>query len=179
MPAFVRTIKAKSVTPGELFEFNRSIEYKGETLSLLKIKGRNSQAYKVKVFQDLNNDLKMTKSDIIFKGEILPGYHNSDSNQWPIDELTNFVGTVKLTKQMHSCEWDMQKEEKKRDKNMVACTRDYVPTVHELMLKSELSGVKYYALPVGKFATEDCYPLPDDSIPVNTTPLYASPVLFC
>ena len=157
MPAFVRTIKAKSVAPGELFEFNKSIEYKGEILGLLKFKEKTSQIYKVKVFQDLNNDQKMSMSDIIFKGEVVPGYYDTEAQEWTLDDLTNFVGTVKLTKQMHSCEWDMQKAEKKGDEDIVACTRDYIPTVYELMVKPDASGMKYDALPVGKFATEDCY----------------------
>jgi len=157
MPAFVRTIKAKSVEPGELFEFNKSIEYRGETLSLLKFKKKTPQVYKVKVFQDLNNDQRMTRSDIIFKGEVVPGYYDSEAQKWTLDDLTNFVGTVKLTKQMHSCEWETQKAEKKTDKEMVACTRDFIPTVYAFMVKPDASGIKYDALPVGKFATQDCY----------------------
>ena len=99
----------------------------------------------------------MSKSDIIFKGEVVPGYYDTEAQEWTLDDFTNFVGTVKLTKQMHSCEWDMQKAEKKGDKDSVACTRDYIPTVYELMVKPDASGMKYDALPVGKFATEDCY----------------------
>ena len=178
MPAFVRTIKAKSVEPGKLFEFNKSIEYKGETLGLLKLKRKNLQVYKAKVYQDLNNDLKMTKSDIIFKGEIVPGYYDDDTSQWILDDLTNFVGTVRVTKQMHSCDWHMQKAEKKGNEDIVACTKDYVLRTHELMIKSEQSGIKYNAMPLGDFASE-CYAESDDSIPVNTTPIYASPVTLC
>ena len=168
MPAFVRTIKAKSVTPGQLFEFNKSIDYKGETLGLLKIKKKTSQVYKVRVFQDLNNDLKMTKKDIIFKGEVAPGYYDTESNQLILDDLTNFVGTVKLKKQMHSCEWDLQKQMKKKDAEdpeMIACTTDYIPTIYELTLKSTSSGIKHSVWPVGKYASEDCYAQSDGSSP--------------
>ena len=166
MPAFVRTIKAQSVAPGDFFEFNKSIEYKGEKLGLLEIKYKKSGIYRIKVYQDLNNDQKMTKSDLIFKGEIYGGVcPPNEICLLAVDHITNFTGTVKLSKQMHSCEWDMQKEEKKRDKDMVACTRDFVPTVYELMLKHSSTGRKIYPLPVGKFANEDCYSVLDDGNP--------------
>ena len=160
MPAKIRTIKAVTyfdANYSSFFEFNKSINYKGETLSQLKLREKNPGVFKVKVFQDLNGDGVMTKSDLIFEGKI--------KNVEDTDDLTNFMGTIKLKKQMHSCEWDMQKEEKKRDKDMVACTRDFVPTVYELMLKHSSTGRKIYPLPVGKFANEDCYSVLDDGNP--------------
>ena len=91
MPAKIRTIKAGSVFNGEVFEFNRSINYKGKKLSRFKLKEKQPGHFQVKVFQDLNGDGKMTKSDLIFKGKI--------KNAKDTDDLTNFIGSIKLKKQ--------------------------------------------------------------------------------
>ena len=102
MPAKIRTIKAVTyfdANYSSFFEFNKSINYKGETLSQLKLREKNPGVFKVKVFQDLNGDGVMTKSDLIFKGKI--------KNVEDTDDLTNFIGTIKLKKQMHRCEWDL------------------------------------------------------------------------
>ena len=95
MPAKIRTIKAVTyfdANYSSFFEFNKSINYKGETLSQLKLREKNPGVFKVKVFQDLNGDGVMTKSDLIFKGKI--------KNVEDTDDLTNFLGTIKLTKKV-------------------------------------------------------------------------------
>ena len=90
MPAKIRTIKATSISALQTFNFNRSIEYQGESLGLIKLIEKKSGSIKAKVYQDLNNDHKMTKKDLIYKGTI---------NDVDIpDDLTNFSGTVKLKK---------------------------------------------------------------------------------
>ena len=152
MPAKIRTIKAVTyfdANYSSFFEFNKSINYKGETLSQLKLREKNPGVFKVKVFQDLNGDGVMTKSDLIFKGKI--------KNVEDTDDLTNFIGTIKLKKQMHSCEWDLQKHfknKKPEDPEFIACTLDYVPTRYDFMLKSDLSGKKYLFDGIGEFKSE-------------------------
>ena len=147
MGAFIRTIKAKNVELEEFFEFNKSIDYKGETLSLLKLKQTKPAYHKVKLFQDLNGDGEFHKDDLIFKGRITTS----------ADRLTNFVGTVRLKKKMHTCEWDVQKQMHKYGNDEVLCTRDYVPTVYELMLRSDDSGTRYQAIGTGDYALPvDC-----------------------
>ena len=155
MPAKIRTIKAVTyfdANYSSFFEFNKSINYKGETLSQLKLREKNPGVFKVKVFQDLNGDGVMTKSDLIFEGKI--------KNVEDTDDLTNFLGTIKLKKQMHSCEWDLQKHfknKKPEDPEFIACTMDYVPTVYEFMLKSDLTGKKYFFNGVGDYKPEGIY----------------------
>ena len=152
MPAKIRTIKASSVSEGKLFDFNKSIKYKGETLSQFILKEKKPGIFKVKVFQDLNGDREMTKSDLIFKGKI--------KNVKDTDDLTNFVGSIKLKKQMHNCNWDLQKlsrskEPKVSDLNI--CTLDYVPMVYDFMLKSDLSDEKYFFDGIGNFKSEGSF----------------------
>ena len=155
MPAKIRTIKAVTyfdANYSSFFEFNKSINYKGETLSQLKLREKNPGVFKVKVFQDLNGDGVMTKSDLIFEGKI--------KNVEDTDDLTNFMGTIKLKKQMHNCEWDLQKHfknKKPEDPEFIACTMDYVPTVYEFMLKSDLTGKKYFFNGVGDYKPEGIY----------------------
>ena len=131
MPAKIRTIKATSISALETFNFNRSIEYQGESLGLIKLIEKKPGSIKAKVYQDLNNDNKMTTKDLIYKGTI---------NDVDIpDDLTNFSGTVKLKKQMHNCDWEMQKYPGKA----IICTEDYVPTSTDLKFKSNITGIKY------------------------------------
>jgi len=153
MPAKIRTIKADLVFAEDwfwLFEFNKSINYKGEKLGSLTIKEKKPGRFQAKVFQDLNGDGEITKSDLIFKGKI--------KNVEDTDDLTNFIGSIKLKKQMHSCEWDLQKHLKNKeaeDPEYIACTLDYVPTVYNLMLKSLATGKKYFFDGIGDFKPED------------------------
>jgi len=150
MPAKIRTIKAAlGFNEGFFFEFNKSINYKGETFGAINLREKKPGVLKVNLFQDLNGDGDFTKSDLIFKGKI--------KNVEDTDDLTNFIGSIKLKKQMHSCEWDMQKEEKKRDKDMVACTRDYVPTMYGFMMESASTGKKYFFDGIDDFKPEVDY----------------------
>ena len=66
MPAKIRTIKATSIFAFETFNFNKSIDYQGETLGLIKLIERKPGIIKAKVYQELNGNL--TKKDLIFKG---------------------------------------------------------------------------------------------------------------
>ena len=151
MPAKIRTIKASSVSVGDFFDFNRSINYKGETGSTFTLKQKKSGVFKVTVFQEvMNNDsTEILRFDPIYKGKI--------KNVQDPDNLTNFVGSIKLKKQMHNCEWNLQKHfknKKPEDPEFIACTLDYVPTRYDFMLKSDLSGKKYLFEGIGKFKSE-------------------------
>ena len=152
MPAKIRTIKANLVFNETLFEFNKSINYKGEILGSLTLKEKKTGRLQVKVFQDLNGDSEITKSDLIFKGKI--------KNVEDTDDLTNFIGSIKLKKQMHSCEWDLQKHLKNKEAEepeFIACTMDYVPTLYDFMLKSATTGKKYFFDGIGDFKPDvDC-----------------------
>jgi len=165
MPAHIQTIKAKNVVVEEPFEFNRSIDYMGETQALFKIKQNKPAYYKVKVFQDLNGDNEFHKEDLIFKGRII------DSCLFGCgDHLTNFEGTVRLKKKMHSCEWDKQVQMYNYGNEDVLCTREYVPTVFELWVRSYETGVKNWAIGTGDYAMPvDC----------NEHPLYGDPINNC
>ena len=131
MPAKIRTIKATSIFAFETFDFNKSIDYQGETLGLIKLIERKPGIIKAKVYQDLNGDLEITKKDLIFKGKI--------KDTFIPDDLTNFFGAIKLKKQMHRCDWEMQK----KPGESIICTKDYVPTFTDLRLKSNVTGTKY------------------------------------
>ena len=89
------------------------------------------------MYQDLNGNLEITKKDLIYKGKI--------KGVFIPDDLTNFFGTITLRKQMHRCDWEMQK---KPSENTI-CTTDYVPTFTDLRLKSDVTGTKYDFMPYG------------------------------
>ena len=138
MPAKIRKIKgnitlgdhynfAKSLTGTTdksvaVFEFNKSIKYKGGTLGKFKAKRLPGDNFLIKVKQDLNNDGKFAKNELIYKGKV-----SADDNA---DALINFEGTIKIKKQMHNCTWDLQKNPKN-----LTCTADYIPEYSNLMLK--------------------------------------------
>jgi len=150
MPAKIRTIKADLVfNGGFLFEFNKSIHYKGERLGALKLREKKPGVFKAKVFQDLDGDGEITKSDLVFKGKI--------KNVEDPDDLTNFIGSIKLKKLMHHCEWDLQKHLKNKEPEepeFIACTMDYVPTMYGFMIKSATTGEKYFFDGIGDFKPE-------------------------
>ena len=83
MPAKIRTIKATSIFAFETFEFNKSIEHKGELLEFIKLIKKKTVIIKAKVYQDLNGDLEITKKDLNFKGKI--------KDIFIPDDLTDFL----------------------------------------------------------------------------------------
>ena len=139
MPAKIRTIKA-DITNGNyidpwvkhcymetcsdmdefppksyaIFEFNKSLNYNGGTSGKLKIYEKKYGCVKVKVKQDLDGDGKFSVDELIYKGKI-KGVED-------VDALLNFEGTIKVRKQMHSCDWQIQKYPEKD----IACTMDYI-----------------------------------------------------
>ena len=158
MPAKIRTIKASSVSVGDFFHFNKSLNYKGETWSKFTLKKKKSGIFKVTVFQEVNKDggTAVLWFDPIYKGKI--------KNVEDIDDLTNFVGSIKLKKQMHNCEWDLQKHfknKKPEDAEPIACTLDYVPTVYDFTMKSATTGEKYSFGGIGDFKPEGIFNVDD------------------
>ena len=106
-----------------VFEFNKSLNYKGGTLGKINISELSPDTVQIKVKQDLNDDGKFSKDELIYKGKI-EGIDDAEA-------LLNFEGKIKIKKQMHSCDWEIQKN----PENLI-CTRDYVFEYTELNLFS-------------------------------------------
>lgn len=104
-----------------VFEFNKSLEYKSGKLGKYKAYELSPGVVKVKVKADLNFDGKFSKDELIYKHKI--------KNVEDADKLINFEGTIKLRKQMHSCDWEIQKNPEN-----LACTADYIPEYTDLRL---------------------------------------------
>ena len=64
-----RKIQAASANTADLFDFNKSIVPHGSTLSKIKFKQRRNGTYIVKIFQDTNNNGRVSKKELIYKGE--------------------------------------------------------------------------------------------------------------
>ena len=138
MPATIRKIKgeilledhyifSKPLTGEQdqgiaVFEFNKSLNYKGGTLGKFIAQRKRKDTVVIKVKQDLNDDGKFSKNELIYKGKV--------KDVEDVDELINFEGKIKIKKQMHSCDWQIMKGD-----NPIFCTLDYVPEYTELMLK--------------------------------------------
>jgi len=137
MPAKFRTIRGlrygnfKGVASEFLVDFNKSLDPTGGNKGLISYK-KGKHSTKIKIYQDKNDNGKFSKKELIFKGETLEASY---------DELTNVKKgafdkpTVKLRKQMHSCDWEILK-----GKNPIVCTLDYVPTFYTLTLRLEDGG---------------------------------------
>ena len=145
MPAKIRTIKAniaeinyidpwtdKILSESEsynrksyaIFEFNKSLNYKGGTLGKIKIYEKKEGCVKIKIKEDLNGDGKFGEDELIYKGKI--------KEVEDVDALINFEGAIKVKKQMHSCDW---KKQKNPDKEII-CTQDYIEEFTVLTLDS-------------------------------------------
>ena len=114
----VRAFGVNSLVP---FSFNRSINPHGGTLAKMKIRTRRGSG-RVKIFQDINSDERISRKELIFHGEAHEAYNK--------DELINFSGTVRLKKTMHRCNWLSMKFPGEQ----LMCTREYIPTIYELIL---------------------------------------------
>ena len=137
MPAKIRTIRGlrggnfKGVATDWLIDFDKSLDPTGGTMGLLSYK-EGRRRTRIRLYQDKNEDGKFSKRELIYKGK---------TSEASYDELTYAKEglikrpTVKLRKQMHSCDWDIMK-----GKDPIACTMDYVPTVYTLTLKLEGGG---------------------------------------
>lgn len=105
-----------------IFEFNKSLNYRGGTLGKFKAQTKGEDNVIIKVKQDLNGDGKFSKNELIYKGKI--------KDVEDTDELINFEGKIKIKKHMHSCYWQTMKGE-----SPIECTLDYVPEYAELSLQ--------------------------------------------
>lgn len=156
MPAKIRTIKGvvalgnyidpwttKSTTeysPDYLrksvavFEFNKSLDYKGGKIGKFKAYELSPGVVKLKVKEDLNSDGKFSKDELIYKG-LIKGIDD-------VDALINFEGTIKIKKQMNSCNWDLQKLSDDDVGIPISCTTlDIVPEYTEMWYKPDSDSV--------------------------------------
>ena len=145
MPAKIKRIKAQTASTLDLFEFNRPLRYQGGLLGQIKFVAKKSGKIKVRLYQDLDNNSSITKKDLIYRGKI------TDTKN--TDEIIQFRGTIKFKKQIHSCDWAKQK----RPDDLIVCTKDYVPTLYELILMPDATGEKIYAKGLGEFSNEELF----------------------
>ncbi|AII42171.1 hypothetical protein KR100_01970 [Synechococcus sp. KORDI-100] len=144
MPAKIRTIRGKFNNRNGLIDFNRPIGPRGGTDGLITAK-QNGRVTRIKLFQDINEDGRFSKDELIFKGKTSDATH---------DELTN-TSRLKFTRQLHSCTWDIMKGNKP-----IACTLDFVPTAYKLTLDT----------PAGKIVPEGLGRFEDDQLFMVTIP---------
>ena len=117
-----RVIRALNANTKQSFSFDRSINPHGGTLAKLKIRTNRKGISRVKIFQDINSNGRVSSKELIFKGK---------SNRiYDKDELINFSGSARLKKTMHRCGWISLKF----PGELLICTREYIPTVYELTL---------------------------------------------
>ena len=149
-----RAVKASSVSPGELFDFNRSIEVDGGKVGKFGINEKRNGVYKIKVWQDLSDSKKLTKTqNLIYKGR----FYDVPSN----DDLINFVGKIKVSKYLESyCEQDCLDENnistedtnKYSDSTERCCYVEcYEGSRSALSLTSDASGIVYIPNPDIRF----------------------------
>ena len=135
----VRTIKAFGVDGENLFEFNRSIDFSGGVAGRMTLSSTKRGHRVVKIYQDLNDDGKVSKKELIYKGKSRQDFDR--------DELVDFDGDLKLEKSMHMCDWMILKNPDK----VFGCTLEYIPTSYELTLLAS-SGDAYSFEAIGRFA---------------------------
>lgn len=135
----VRTIKAFGVDGENLFEFNRSINFSGGVVGRMALSSTKRGHRVVKIYQDLNDDGKVSKKELIYKGKSRQDFDR--------DELVDFDGDLKLEKSMHMCDWMIIK----KPDRVFGCTLEYIPTSYELTLLTSSSDA-YSFEAIGKFA---------------------------
>ena len=135
----IRRIKAANATSAELFEFNKSISPHGGTLSKLNI-SLNRKGYGIlKIFQDSNNNGKVERKELIFKGK--------SSDAFDDDALTDFAGSVQLRKTMHMCDWLLMKFP---NKQTAMCTMEHIPITYACRL-TDNNGDRHQFNGIGNF----------------------------
>ncbi len=91
MPAKIRKIKAIQSSSLQTFEFNKSITPKGGTLGKINLVKTDTASTKIEIFQDLDNNSKISQRELIYEGIII----TAEDEQ---DKLTSFSGKIKLRK---------------------------------------------------------------------------------
>ena len=143
-----RKIHAISANNSDLFDFNKSIVPRGGTLSKIKFGQRRNGSYFIKIFQDTNDDGRVSKRELIYKGKSRDGLEN--------DILTNFSGQIRLKKNMHMCEWMAAKF----PGDLIYCTMEYIPTTYScLLIDSDGASFKFNG--ISSFASDNVYPIAD------------------
>ena len=133
-----RVIRAINANTLQSFSFNQSINPRGGALAKLKIRTNKKGISRARVFQDINSDGRVSSKEMIFKGKSKRIYEK--------DELINFSGSARLKKTMHRCEWISSKY----PDEMLACTKEYIPTIYDLTLVSS-DGEVFKFDGVGRF----------------------------
>ena len=136
-----RSVKSTSVLVDKLFEFNKAIVPHGGKTSRLKLRQRKNGSYVIKLFQDLNNDGRVSKKELIYKGQSRVKLDD--------DDLTDFKGQVRLEKSMHRCEWITAKY----PDELIYCTQEYIPTTYSCLLVDQ-RGARYKFEGLGRFAAD-------------------------
>ena len=136
-----RSIKSTSARVDDLFEFNKSIVPHGGKSSTLKLRQRKNGSYVIKLFQDVNNDGRVSKNELIYKGQSRVKLEG--------DDLTDFKGQVRLEKSMHRCEWITAKY----PDELIYCTLEYIPTTYSCLLVDH-RGARYKFEGIGRFAAD-------------------------
>ena len=135
-----RAIQSTSACVDEFFEFNKPIVPHGGTISKLKLRQRKNGSYVITVFQDLNDDGRVSRKEKIYKGRSRAGLED--------DYLTNFKGKIRLEKNMHRCDWLVAKY----PKELIACTREYIPVTYSFLLV-DIRGARINFDGMGNFAS--------------------------
>ena len=153
-----RRIKSNIATTNSPFEFNQSITPQGSTTARLKIREDDDGYHQIRIFQDTNKDGKASRKELIYAGRI----------QEPVDsdELLNFAGSIKLSKTMHRCDWQLQKN----PGDVAGCTREYIPTTFACQLISH-EGDRYRLDGIGEFQGDSFLMTGDPVISSNTQPV--------
>ena len=117
-----RVIRALNANTKQSFSFDRSINPHGGTLAKLKIRTNKKGITRVKIFQDINSDGRVSSKELIFKGK--------SNKVHDKDVLINFSGTARLRKTMHRCEWISLK----LPGVPLISSEEQIPTIYELTL---------------------------------------------
>ena len=136
-----RSIKSELASVDGLFEFNKSIAPHGGKISKIKLKHLRSGSYVIKLFQDVNNDGRVSKKEMIYKGQSRVRHE--------ADYLTDFKGRIRLEKSMHRCEWITAKY----PDELIYCTQEYIPTTYSCLLM-DYRGARYKFEGIGSFAAD-------------------------
>ena len=153
-----RRIKSNVATTDSPFEFNQSITPHGGTTARLKINKDDDGYHQIRIFQDTNKDGKASRKELIYAGRIREPVDS--------DELLNFAGSIKLSKTMHRCDWQLQKN----PEDVAGCTMEYIPTTFACQLISN-EGDRYRLDGIGEFQENGFLVTGDPAISSNTQPV--------
>ena len=140
----IRALKAQNIDLNERFEFNRSIIPSGGLKSRVRIRTLESGRKVIKIFQDINNDGKATRKELI--------YHGKSRVPFVDDEITDFQATIRLQKRMHMCDWLSMKFPGED----LICTEEYIPVTYKFSLIFQ-DGSRYRFEGIGEFMDDSLF----------------------